>query len=174
MKIVVVNGSPRKGNTVTAINAFTKGASAKHEVEVINSYKVKVGPCMGCGACECYKGCIASDDTNAVIDKLVAADVVVFATPVYWWGITAQIKLILDKCYCRGAQLKGKKVGLIVCGGSPVGSEQYKLIGGQFGCISKYLGWDMLFHKDIFANKKDDLAGDIGILEELKEIGANI
>ncbi len=49
------------------------------------------------------------DDTNVTIDTIAAADMILFATPVYWWGMSAQLKLIIDKCYCRGLQLKGKK-----------------------------------------------------------------
>ena len=120
MKIAVINGSARKGNTQTAIEAFAKGASDRHEVEVIAADKLQIAPCKGCGACECYKGCIDKDDTNPIIDKLADADMILFATPVYWWGITAQTKLVIDKCYCRGMQLKEKKVGLIVVGGSPL------------------------------------------------------
>ena len=55
MKILVLNGSPRKGNSVAAINAFVGGASKKHEVEVVDTYQLKVSPCMGCGGCQCYK-----------------------------------------------------------------------------------------------------------------------
>lgn len=174
MKIIVLNGSPRKGNTVTAINAFTEGTKENHEVEIVDTYQLNVSPCMGCGACECHKGCVAKDDSNAVVDKLVAADVIVFATPVYWWGMTAQMKMVLDKCYCRGIQLKGKKAGVIVVGGSPVDNEQYRLIRGQFGCISQYLGWDILFHNDYYASKIDDLANDANALAELKAIGERI
>ena len=53
MKIVILNGSPRQGNTVTAINALKQGIKAEHEVEVIDTYKLKIGPCKGCGACGC-------------------------------------------------------------------------------------------------------------------------
>lgn len=174
MKIVILNGSPRKGNTVTAINSLIEGINGKHEVEVIDTYKVNVGPCMACGVCQMQNGCVAKDDTNMVIDKLAAADMLVFATPVYWWGITAQIKLVLDKLYCRGLKFKGKKAGVIAVGGSPVDSEQYKLIRGQFKCIADYLEWDMVFHKDYYATDKDDLAKDMAALEELKATGAAI
>ncbi len=63
----------------------------------------------GCGVCQCSKGCVDKDDTNPTIDKIAAADMILFATPVYWWGMSAQLKLIIDKCYCRGLQLKNKK-----------------------------------------------------------------
>ena len=174
MNILVLNGSPRKGNTVTAIHAFASGAKAKNEVEIVDTYQLNVGPCLGCGACECHKGCIAKDDSNRIVDKLVAADMIVFATPVYWWGITAQMKMVLDKCYCKGLQLKNKKVGVIVVGGSPVDNEQYRLIRSQFGCIAKYLGWDILFHKDYYASAKDDLAGNAEAVAELKAVGEGI
>lgn len=174
MKILVLNGSPRKGNSVAAIHAFMEGAAKKHEVEVVDTYQLKVSPCMGCGACECYKGCVAKDDSNAIVDKMVAADMIVFVSPVYWWGITAQLKLVIDKAYCKGVLLKNKKVGVIVVGGSPVGSEQYDLIRGQFGCISKYLGWDIVFHKDYYASAKDDLGKNAEALAELKAEGEHL
>ena len=145
MKIVIINGSARRGNTLTAIDAFIKGASEKNEIEIIQPDRLHIAPCKGCGVCQCYKGCIDQDDTNPTIDKITAADVILFATPVYWWGMSAQLKLIIDKCYCRGLQLKNKKVGTIVVGGSPVDSIQYELIDKQFDCMAKYLSWDMLF-----------------------------
>ena len=58
MKIVIINGSARKGNTLTAINAFIKGAAEKNEIEVIAPDKLHISPCKGCGACQCHKGCV--------------------------------------------------------------------------------------------------------------------
>lgn len=174
MKIVILNGSPRKGNTVTAIQAFVQGAEKNHEIEVVDTYKLNVSPCMACGVCQCHKGCVAKDDSNMIVDKLVEADMIVFATPVYWWGMTAQMKMVIDKCYCKGLQLKEKKVGVIVVGGSPTDNEQYQLIRGQFNCIANYLKWNILFHKDYYASAKDDLAGNAQALEELKAEGENL
>ncbi len=69
------------------------------------------------------------------------------------------MKLIIDKCYCRGLQLKNKKVGTIVVGGSPVGSIQYELIDKQFDCMAKYLSLGYAFQKmatarDAFEKKR--------------------
>ena len=171
MKILVLNGSPRKGNTLTAITAFAKGVSNKHELEVVDTYKLKVSPCKGCGACQCYKGCVAKDDSNMIVDKIVEADVVVFATPVYWWGITAQMKMVIDKCYCKGALLKNKKAGIIVVGGAETYDKQYKLIKSQFDCISEYLAWDILFYNAYSATKTDDLANNESSIRELEHLG---
>lgn len=174
MKILVLNGSPRKGNTVSAISAFAEGASAKNEVEIIDTYKLNVGPCLACDVCQCHKGCVATDDTNMIIDKIVAADLVVFATPVYWWGVTAQIKLVIDKMYCRGAQIKGKKIGVIVVGGAATDAEQYQLIRRQFACAAKSLSWDIVFHKEFSAMSKSDLGASADSMAEMKIVGENI
>lgn len=152
----------------------TKGASQKNEIEVIEPDKLQIAPCKGCGACQCHKGCVDNDDTNPTIDKIAAADMILFATPVYWWGMSAQLKLIIDKCYCRGLQLKNKKVGLIVVGGSPVDSVQYELISRQFDCMADYLSWDMLFQKSYYANARDELAQNTNAISELESIGENL
>ena len=174
MNIVIVNGSARKGNTLAAIQAFAKGASKNHQVEMLQADKLHMAPCKGCGVCQCYKGCVAQDDTNPVTKKLAAADVILFATPVYWWGMSAQLKLVIDKCYCRGLQLKGKKVGLIVVGGSPLGSVQYELICKQFDCMASYLSWDMLFRKCYYATQSGELAAEKSAMAELTALGEHL
>ena len=75
MKVIIINGSARKGNTLTAIEAFVKGASEKNEIEIIEPDKLNIAPCKGCGACQCSKGCVDKDDTNPTIDKIAAADI---------------------------------------------------------------------------------------------------
>ena len=174
MKIVIINGSARKGNTLRAIDAFIKGASEKNAIEIIQPDRLHIAPCKGCGVCQCYKGCVDQDDTNSTIDKVAAADMILFATPVYWWGMSSQLKLIIDKCYCRGLQLKNKKVGTIVVGGSPVDSIQYELIDKQFGCMAKYLSWDMVFQKSYYATDSDELAKNKDSIKELENIGKNL
>lgn len=171
MKIIIINGSARKGNTLTAINAFIKGAETNNEIEVIAPEKLHIAPCKGCGVCQCYKGCVDKDDTNPTIEKIAEADMILFATPVYWWGMSAQLKLIIDKCYCRGMQLKGKKVGVIVVGGSPLDNIQYELIQKQFECMADYLSWEMLFQKSYYATAKDELLKNEVAMKELEELG---
>lgn len=174
MKIVILNGSARKGNTLAAINAFTKGVSKEHQIELIQPDQLHISPCKGCGACQCYKGCVDQDDTNATIEKITEADLIVFATPVYWWGMTAQLKLVIDKCYCRGMQLKGKNAGVIVVGGSPVDALQYELIGKQFQCMADFLSWDLLFQKSYYATASDELAKEESAIKELEALGQHL
>lgn len=171
MKIVILNGSARKGNTYACINAFVEGAKAGNEIEIIETDKVNVSPCNGCGACECTKGCVAKDDSNAVVDKIVAADLIMFASPIYWWGLTAQIKTVIDKCYCKGAYLKNKKVGLVLCAGAPTDDIEYELIKKQFEEMCDFLSWNLEFYKAFYATEKDEISNNVEALTEMKMVG---
>lgn len=171
MKIAIVNGSARKGNTYTAINALVSGIAKKHDIDIIEADKLKISGCKGCDVCQFNNGCVAKDDTNATVDRLVNADMIVFATPVYWWGVTAQLKLVIDKCYCKGMQLKDKKAGFITIGAAPADDMQYELISKQFKCIADHLGWEIIFNKAFSAYGKDDLTGNAETVKELESIG---
>ena len=174
MKIEVIKGSARNGNTKAAVEAFVKGASKHHEVEIIAPEKLHIAPCKGCNVCQYQNGCVDKDDTNATIDKIAAADMILFTSPVYWWGITGQLKLVIDKCYCRGMQMNGKKAGLIIVGAAPVEDSQYELIRQQFACIAGHLNWDMVFEKFYSAMEKDVLKNDADAMAELEKIGAEL
>ena len=142
---------------------------------MISPDKLHIAPCKGCKACQCHKGCVDQDDTNPTIDKIAAADMILFVNPgLTWWGMTAQLKLVIDKCYCRGLQLKGKKVGIIVTGGAPVDNVQYELIRKQFECMAGYLSWEVLFFKTYSANAKDELEKNTEAMEELEKLGQDV
>ena len=174
MKVVVINGSARKGNTLCAINAFIEGAKDNNEIEIIEAHTLNLKACMGCDACANSKGCVALDDTNETVDKIVNADMILFASPVYWWGITGQMKLLIDKCYSKGNFLRGKKIGVIAIGADALTGIQYELIRKQFECIAAYLSWEILFNKSYSAGEKNDLAKQEKAIAELKKLGESI
>ena len=100
MNILILSGSPRKGgNTELLVEAFVKGASQKHHVEVVSVHDYKVNPCMGCNAC--FKSesnaCIQKDDMSLIYDKMAVADMLVIASPVYFYGLSAQLKAVIDR-----------------------------------------------------------------------------
>ena len=94
------------------------------------------------------------------MDKVEEADFILFATPVYWWGVTAQLKLAIDKLYARCNLLQGqkKKIGFIAICEDELEGPQYRIIEDTFRCIADYLGWDMVFYEPVSAGEKDDLA----------------
>jgi multimeric flavodoxin WrbA len=104
-KIMVLSGSPRKnGNTNTVVGWFVEGAKAAGaEVEVIDVTKLKSTnngciACLGCQKSDKYE-CVVQDEAQPVIARIPSADVVVFATPTYFFGPSAQLKSVLDRMY---------------------------------------------------------------------------
>lgn len=172
MKALLFNGSPRKGNTCAALDALKKGMENMGDLEIqeVMAADVSVSPCMACDLCDSDGECVFEDDTNDVVEAVLAADIIVFATPVYWWGMTAQLKVIIDKFYSRSKRLKElrKKVGVLVIGEAEQDDPQYEIIPKQFACICDYLGWEMAFSKTYTAAAADDLAKSE---ETIKEIG---
>ena len=99
MNILIISGSPRKGgNTELLAEAFAKGASAQHYVEIVFVREYKVNPCLGCNACFKTNGiCAQKDDMAMIYEKMNKADVLVIASPVYFYGISAQLKAVIDR-----------------------------------------------------------------------------
>ena len=100
MNILILSGSPRKGgNTDLLVEAFVKGASQKHNVEIVSVHDYKVNPCMGCNAC--FKSenntCVQKDDMQHIYEKAAIADMLVIASPVYFYGLSAQLKSVIDR-----------------------------------------------------------------------------
>jgi len=100
--IVMISGAPRQGgNTERLAAAFVEGAkSAGKNVVTFQAAKMKIGGCRGCGHCMGNKGvCIQKDDMPAILDALRKADAVVFVSPVYFYDMTAQLKLVIDRTF---------------------------------------------------------------------------
>ena len=99
MNILILSGSPRKGgNTELLAEAFAKGATAQHHVEMVSVRDYKVNPCLGCNACFKTDGiCAQKDDMPMVYEKMRQADMLVIASPVYFYGISAQLKAVIDR-----------------------------------------------------------------------------
>ena len=102
MNILILSGSPRKGgNTDLLVEAFVKGASQKHHVEIVPVRDYKVNPCMGCNACfrNEQHTCSQKDDMPLIYEKMAHADMLVIASPVYFYGLSAQLKAVIDRCH---------------------------------------------------------------------------
>jgi multimeric flavodoxin WrbA len=104
MKIITVLGSPRKkGNTAKVLGLFEQLAGKEHKVERINIASHDVRGCLGCLKCQekmNEPGCVQKDDTPDLLQRLLASDMVIYATPLYTGSFTAQIKAFIDRHYC--------------------------------------------------------------------------
>ena len=100
-RILILSSSPRKGgNSDTLCDEFLRGAKETgNEAEKIFLRDKKINYCTGCSTCSLHhKPCPQKDDATEIIDKMVAADVIVMATPVYFYTMSAQMKTLIDRC----------------------------------------------------------------------------
>ena len=118
--VLIISSSPRKnGNTNCLCEQFKKGAEAKgHHVYLVRIMEKKIGFCLACDACMKNGGkCVQKDDMAAILDLYNKADVLVLATPVYFYGISAQMKTFIDRTYPIWQHLGKKDVYYIVAAG---------------------------------------------------------
>ncbi|ACH37809.1 flavodoxin, putative [Citrifermentans bemidjiense Bem] len=110
-RIVVLAGSPRKGgNSDLLCEQFMLGATeAGHEVERISIRDSKINYCTACGVCQGNGGaCMHKDDMADILDKMIRADVIVMATPVYFYTMNGQMKTLIDRTYARYTGINNK------------------------------------------------------------------
>ena len=139
MRIAILNGSPRKENTAAMIEAFREGAEeAGHEVEVFHVGKKKINGCLACEYCH-TKGegkCIQKDDLEKIMPAYLESDMVVFASPIYYFAPTAQLEAAWQRVYCIGKPAKATKAALLLSSGSgayDAAIAQYKAFTGYVG-----------------------------------------
>ena len=130
MKITTLLGSAKKkGNTATVLGWINEELeSLGHEVDGIYLNNKSIGGCLGCAKCREHPAeiaCIQKDDAIEIMEQMIASDAVLFATPIYFWGFSAQLKALIDRGYSlvtnyhkpgHTSLMEGKRVGLLVTG----------------------------------------------------------
>ena len=145
--ILVLNGSPKmSGNTAALVDAFCRGAQeAGHTVHVFNVANLSVHPCTDCRYCFEHGGeCAIRDDMQRIMPHLYTDDVIVFATPVYFYGFTAQIKTVLDRMICMQTSKMTVKGSVLL---SPYGDTDTtvpKPMIEMYKAFTGYVGWKNL------------------------------
>jgi multimeric flavodoxin WrbA len=123
MKVLLVNGSPKaKGNTALALNEMAKiFAEEGIETEILHVGNKNIRGCMACEYCrEKEKGvCVQKDDMQAIYPEILSADMVVFASPIYYFTLSAQLQAVIHRTYAIDIPENVKKVALILSSGSP-------------------------------------------------------
>ena len=110
-KVLILAGSPRKnGNSAALCQEFARGAKeAGNEVEIIYLRDKKIGYCVACYYCKDHDGvCIIKDDMAEILDKMNAADIIVMASPVYFYSIDAQMKALIDRTVTQWLKIRDK------------------------------------------------------------------
>ncbi|MDR2944136.1 MAG: flavodoxin family protein [Methanosarcinales archaeon] len=177
MKIIGITASPReKGNTATLIQKSLDAAAAKGaETEYINLSKLTIHPCKGCNYCKAHDTCVQKDDFASVAEKIVSADGILMGSPVYFFDITAQAKIFIDRLYaCVDSAFKsrvppGKKIGFIYSQNTPDRNafgahlDKYNQVAGMLGiaAVGKFVSVG-----DVSANPAE-IDGAVEIAEKL-------
>ena len=143
MKILIITGSPRKGgNSSTLADSFAKGAAeAGHEVVRFDAAFKDVHPCTGCNSCGMNGPCVFKDDFEFVRKHIVDADLVVFATPMYYFGISAQIKTVIDRFYAINGKIHVPKQAVLLMTYANTAESEAVPIKSHYEVLLKYLGW---------------------------------
>lgn len=177
MKILGITASPHpNGNTATLVQKSLEDVAAKGaETECIDLAKLTIHPCKGCNYCKAHDTCVQKDDFASVAEKIVAADGILMGSPVYFFDITAQEKVFIDRLYaCVDAGFKsrippGKKIGFIYSQNTPdrnafaVNLDKYNQVAGMLGIesVGKFVSVG-----DVSANPAE-IDGAVAIAEKL-------
>ncbi len=162
MKIAILNGSPKVGNTSAMVAAFAEGArEAGHEVEILHVGKLKINGCLGCEYCH-GKGegkCIQKDDMEKVMPAYLDADMLVYASPIYYFGLTAQIAAAMQRIYAVGKPAKASKAALLLSSASP------NVYGGAIATYQGMLAFMGLENKGIFTAAGEENGSETKLTE---------
>ncbi len=171
VKILALFGSPRKkGNSTLLANHIILGAESRGAIiESIYLNGLNIKPCQGCYACqeENSRGCAVDDDMQGIYPKITEADALIIASPVYWFTMSAQTKIFMDRCIAtynedpEKSQLHGKKIAIAMTFGDKDAFSS--------GCVNA-----LRTFQDAYNFVGADIAGMVyGSAEEPGEIAAD-
>lgn len=177
MKILALIGSPRrKGNTDVLVGQILKGSRTKgHITEKLYLYDYTISLCIDCRNCK--KGdyvCCINDEMQKIYPKMETADLIIFGTPLYWYGPTAKMKLLVDRMrpFVANRKLKGKKA--VVVTPSAEGSKVCDPLLEMFRLSFDYLGMEFAGEVLVKAYEKGEILEDNTEMERAYEFGASL
>jgi multimeric flavodoxin WrbA len=182
-KVLVILGSPRRrGNSSTLAARISRGAkSAGAEVETLFLQNLKISPCRACDTCQKHdsKGCAIKDDMQKIYPKLIRADAWVIASPVYWFTMSAQTKIFMDRCLALPAYAKnpfaGKRIAIAMSYGD---ADPFKS-----GCVNalrafqdafRYTGSKIVGMVYGSAMEAGEIANNKALMREAEELGKRL
>jgi multimeric flavodoxin WrbA len=172
--VLGIVGSPRRGcNTETIVDAVLAGATEYGAVsEKFILHDMNIAPCRACDSCQKTGKCIQKDDIDSLIGSMKKSDVWILGTPLYWWGLSAQLKAFIDRWYGLDQRLfQGKRLVLVIPMGGGDKSDA-KHITGMMKDICSYLSMELI--ESIIAPEMDTRTSareDRHLLEDARAAG---
>ena len=151
--MVIVGSGKTGGNTDLLCDSFIEGMKGpENQIAKHHLGKENVQPCTGCNACRAgSKTCVQKDDFPSLVHDFLERDLIVLATPLYFWGISARLKAFIERLYCLGEKdEKGfyfkyphKKIVLLAtCADISSHFYTYELVDAYFNRLIRYMGWE--------------------------------
>ena len=185
MKVLALSGSPRKkGNSETLLRAVLKGVEAAGgEVELLRLCDLRIQPCIGCGGCDKGGECVLEDDMQELYPKILGAQRLILASPIYFYGITAQAKGFVDRCQAlwnrkRLQKEKGewrkdpRRKGFLVAVAATHGEKVFEgaILTAKYGFDAMGMGYGGEFLVKGMEGR-GDMAKDAAILAQAEQAG---
>lgn len=177
-KVLILSATPRRGgNSDLLCDEFLKGAQdAGHEAEKIFLKDKKINYCTACGLCNTngYSGCSQNDDAQEIVDKMIEADVIVMATPVYFYTMNAQMKTLIDRCCCKYTKILNKEFYFIATAADGSKSSLERTFDGFRGfldCLDGAVEKGLIYAPGVWT--KGEIK-DTPLMKQAYETGKNI
>ena len=180
-QIIILQGSPRlKGNSNTLAGRLAEGArEAGAVVESVYLHGMDIRPCDGCDFCRETGACVVKDDMQALYPKILAADALVFASPIYWFTYSAQLKTCIDRWYAlwnyKHDAFKGKPFGIILT----YGDDDLYISGGinaihTFETMLRFLRAEVAGWVYGTANEEGEVVKNAELMEKASRLGKKL
>ena len=178
MKIMAIVGSPRpKGNTDLLIDqALEEAAANGAETEKIILSQYRINPCLGHPNCNSFDKCKVDDDVPEILDKFRDAEGIILGSPVYYYGVTAQMKAFIDRNYFlarHGMPLSAQCVGLVVVAGGG-GIDQTVRALRRYVKLATEIPDEKILIVSGYASQPGDVNSNASLLEEARKMGAQM
>lgn len=175
--ILILTGSPRhNGNTDILTDAFVEGAKENGNIITrINVCKSKISGCLNCQYCISHRGeCILKDGMSEIYSQLETVDIVLFATPLYYYGFSSQLKAVIDRFHAKSSVggIKPMQSILLAVGADDLSA--FEPLIATYRAMLNYLKWENI---DILVvngvEEKGAICGNDGLVKA-KVLGANL
>lgn len=175
--VLILSGSPRKGgNSDLLCDAFMRGAQeAGHQVEKIRIASKRINYCLGCYHCRENNGqCAIQDDMIEILDKMLRADVLVLASPVYFYSVNAQMKALIDRTVARWLEFDGKEFYYIMSAAEDTDTVMDTTLAcfrGFADCLNNSHERGVIYGKGAY--EKGEIIGTVA-MEQAYEMGKTV
>ena len=144
MNILVLQGSPNpRSSTAILVEEFTRGArEAGHNVTRVDVDRLDIAPCTGCVACGYEGPCVQHDDMDVLRRQILSSDMLVLATPLYYYGMTAQLKAVIDRFCSANSSITGKRLrSALLTVAWNADNWTFDALEAHYNTLVRYLSW---------------------------------